>query len=199
MAEYMGSMTDQPFVRSTSDIHAPQTPNKNHPWPRGSIARRSSNNTTGSAMTMHSSSSRRRFSVVASTEENHRSDAQQFYGPYAHIRKNRDYGYHKSAYRKERQWLQDSIIEEMLDPAVRRLQVVDKDNGDVCTTPTEPVCCFTAGAMGAGKRYTVESLVARRVDSPSWPLSWSIPTKYPNDSPNSVSTSNNTLPIWREN
>ena len=32
-------------------------------------------------------------------------------------------------------------------------------NGDVCTTPTEPWLVFTAGAMGAGKGYTIKTLV----------------------------------------
>jgi len=78
----------------------------------------------------------RRFSLDLSTEEQHQStemvpDAsvdgydddndnecknnnEDFSdGPYAHIRKALDYNYH-SHYRKERQWLQDSIINELL-------------------------------------------------------------------------------------
>lgn len=36
--------------------------------------------------------------------------------------------------------------------------ITDK-NGQVCTTPTEPWLVFTAGAMGAGKSYTMRNLV----------------------------------------
>lgn len=98
----------------------------------------------------------RQFSVFRSTEENHKSDDQNaFYGPYAHIRKTLDYSYH-SNYTKERQFLQDAIIDEFLE------DVSIKDvNGDVCTTPTEPFLVFTAGAMGAGKGHTINELVKK--------------------------------------
>lgn len=94
----------------------------------------------------------RSFSVQMSTEVNHKSDDMQFYGPYSHIRKQLDYTYH-SNYKKERQWLQDAIIEDILKTA----KLTDV-NGDVCTTPTEPWLVFTAGAMGAGKSHTIRKL-----------------------------------------
>lgn len=99
---------------------------------------------------------RRQFSVFRSTEENNKSDDDQaFYGPYAHIRKTLDYSYHRN-YTKERQFLQDSIIDEFLE------DVSIKDvNGNVCTTPTEPWLVFTAGAMGAGKGHTIHELVKK--------------------------------------
>jgi predicted kinase len=64
-----------------------------------------------------------------------------------------DYTYH-SNYTRERQRFQDSIICEFMNAAV----ITDK-NGEVCTTPTEPWLVFTAGAMGAGKSYTLNKLV----------------------------------------
>lgn len=99
---------------------------------------------------------KRQFSVFRSTEENNKSDDEQaFYGPYAHIRRTLDYTYH-SNYTKERQFLQDSIIDEFLE------DVSIKDvNGNVCTTPTEPWLVFTAGAMGAGKGHTIHELVKK--------------------------------------
>ena len=99
---------------------------------------------------------KRQFSVFRSTEENNKSDdLQAFFGPYAHIRKTLDYTYH-SNYTKERQFLQDSIIDEFLE------DVSIKDvNGNVCTTPTDPWLVFTAGAMGAGKGHTIHELVKK--------------------------------------
>lgn len=110
------------------------------------------------------------FSVLRSSEDNHRSDDQNFYGQFAHIRATLDYSYH-SNYTFERQLLQDAseypkctcflstrvcvnlllclvfvVVNEFLHDAV----FTDK-NGNECTTPTEPWIVFTAGAMGAGK------------------------------------------------
>jgi len=94
----------------------------------------------------------RSFSFKVSSEENHSSDDMCFYGPYAHIRKTLDYTYHKN-YTRERQLLQDAIIMDTMNSPV----IVDC-KGDVCTTPTEPFIVFTAGAMGAGKSYTLKFL-----------------------------------------
>lgn len=95
----------------------------------------------------------RRFSTLISSEQNHRSDDRKFYGQFVHVRQMLDYSYH-SNYTFERQIFQDAIINEFLHEAV----VKDK-NGDECTTPTEPWIVFTAGAMGAGKGYTMKKLV----------------------------------------
>jgi len=92
------------------------------------------------------------FSVQMSTEQNHKSEDMNFFGPYSHIRKQLDYSYH-SNYKKERQWLQDSIIEDMLKTA----ELTDV-NGDVCTTPTEPWLVLTAGVQGSGKTHTIRKL-----------------------------------------
>jgi predicted kinase len=93
------------------------------------------------------------FSSSLSTEENHRSNDNKFYGQFAHIREKMDYTYH-SNYTRDRQFFQDAIISEFMKSAV----ITDK-NGEVCTTPTEPWLVFTAGAMGAGKSYTMNKLV----------------------------------------
>ena len=97
--------------------------------------------------------SRRRFSVLVSSEENHQMKELDFIGPYAHIRKTLDYSYHKN-YTFDRQRFQDAIISELL-----RHAVVEDQDGNICTTPTEPWIVFTAGAMGAGKSYTMKRLV----------------------------------------
>jgi len=93
------------------------------------------------------------FQSGKSTEENHQSNDMNFYGKYAHIRKTLDYSYHRN-YTEKRQRLQNSIIQDMLSTAL-----ITDVNGDVCTTPTEPWLVFTAGAMGAGKGYTIKTLV----------------------------------------
>ena len=83
--------------------------------------------------------SRRRFTCLQSSEENHKSEDMNFYGRFAHIRQTLDYTYH-SNYTPERQRFQDAIIVEFLKAAI----IKDKE-GEVCTTPTEPWLCFTAG------------------------------------------------------
>lgn len=96
---------------------------------------------------------RRTFSVLMSTEDNHKADKCEFFGPFSHIRETLDYEYH-APYTRERQSLQDAIVTDMLSAAV-----IKDQNGDVCSTPTEPWIVFTAGAMGAGKSYTMNKLV----------------------------------------
>ena len=98
---------------------------------------------------------RRTFSVLMSTEDNHKADKCEFFGPYSHIRETLDYEYH-APYTRERQSLQDAIVTDMLSAAV-----IKDQNGDVCSTPTEPWIVFTAGAMGAGKSYTMNKLVEK--------------------------------------
>lgn len=88
-----------------------------------------------------------------STEENHRASHSEFYGQFAHIRATLDYEYH-SNYTFARQLLQDSIVRSFLEAAI-----VKDSRGRVCSTPTRPWIVFTAGAMGAGKGFTVSQLV----------------------------------------
>ena len=91
-----------------------------------------------------------RFSPVISTEQCNRDDNAPFRGPYAHIRKDLDYTYH-ARYRKERQWLQDSIIEDILEAHL-------PDDDTVCVTPKEPWLIFTVGPRGAGKKRVLKEL-----------------------------------------
>jgi Zeta toxin len=78
----------------------------------------------------------KKFSAFVSTEELHGVDEPLFFGPYAHLRREIDYSYYRN-YSKQRQWLQDAIVEDLL----------------------EPWLIFTVGARGAGKRHTVHALV----------------------------------------
>ena len=95
------------------------------------------------------------FSLLQSSEENHKSSDMKFYGIFANIRSTLDYTYHKN-YTYERQRFQDAIIQEFLNDAV-----ITDGNGEICTTPTQPWIVFTAGAMGAGKGYTLKKLVEK--------------------------------------
>jgi len=108
-----------------------------------------------SAMDVYKKLRERRFSTLMSTEENHRSNDMRFYGQFAHIRKTLDYSYH-SNYNFMRQIFQDAIIHDFLNAAILK-----DTNGEICTTPTEPWIVFTAGAMGAGKSYTIRKLVQK--------------------------------------
>lgn len=93
----------------------------------------------------------RRFSIELSTDDfNKTSTDTKFYGPYAHVREKLDYTYH-SHYRKERQWLQDAIIEDFMANLV--------GDNDALTTPENPWFIYTVGAPGAGKRHTIMKLV----------------------------------------
>ena len=90
-----------------------------------------------------------RLSFVMTTEEFNKDAELTFYGPYSHIRKQMDYNYHVH-YKKERQWLQDSIIEDYLE----------EDNDEaLCKTPTEPWLLYLVGSPGAGKQHTLLQLV----------------------------------------
>ena len=93
----------------------------------------------------------RKFSPVISTEQCNRDDDAPIRGPYAHLRRELDYKYHCN-YRKERQWLQDSIIEDILEAAM-------PDDFSTCVTPTEPWLLMTIGPRGAGKKHVLNELV----------------------------------------
>lgn len=89
----------------------------------------------------------------------------EFYGPFAHIRRNDiDYTYH-SNYKVSRQRFQNCIIWELLD--AERVLVTSKSSSSSsprspmgsCTQPTEPWCIFVAGAFGSNKRKSIVSLV----------------------------------------
>jgi len=123
-----------------------------------------------------------RFCPVVSTDELFWDPSAGYLGPYGHIRRHWiDYdNYHKN-YRKERQWLQDSIVEDMMDDSYLLHQsfsfsdlehVLDDTTDDVaapsatpldlsnmCVTPTEPWLIFSVGARGAGKKHVLRQLL----------------------------------------
>lgn len=72
-----------------------------------------------------------------------------FYGAYGHIRKQLDYDYH-TYYRKERQWLHDSIIEDFLR---------NGSYNNPHRKPVNPWFILTVGCQGAGKRHVIDQLV----------------------------------------
>lgn len=90
-----------------------------------------------------------------STEDTYRIPFLQFYGKYASLRSTLDYNYH-SNYSRARQLLQDEILENILN----NTWIIGED-GNTCETPAEPWIVFTAGAMGAGKSWTIRQLGAR--------------------------------------
>lgn len=91
----------------------------------------------------------KRFSSLISTEDHNAISTPQYLGPYRHIRKELDYSYHRH-YRKERQWLQDSIVEDMMD---------NVEDANTCVNPTEPWLIFTVGPQGAGKKQAIRDLI----------------------------------------
>jgi Zeta toxin len=109
-------------------------------------------------------------SFLSSTEESYGVNNLEFYGPFAHIRRDYiDYSYH-SNYKISRQRFQNCIIWELLDPG--RVVVSNNKNNSSssapsssssppfsCSQPTEPWCIFVAGAFGSNKRKTIVSLV----------------------------------------
>ena len=98
-----------------------------------------------------------RYDWSLSTEENYRSDVDcQLYGRYAAIRTTLDYSYH-SNYTKERQLVQDDIIDILLNIAT----IADPSSGGMCSAPSPRWVAFTAGCMGAGKSWTIRHLSQR--------------------------------------
>jgi len=79
----------------------------------------------------------------------------QHYGPYASVRESLDYSYH-STYTKERQALQDEIIDGILG---RNTPLDQQQENQQCSCEYYvPWAVFTAGAMGAGKSHTLKTL-----------------------------------------
>lgn len=81
-----------------------------------------------------------------------------FFGPFASLRETLDYSYHQ-VYQKERQAFQDKILQN----ALHNVEIVDWQNGETCSSPTQPYIVFTAGAMGAGKSHTIQALQRKRL------------------------------------
>jgi hypothetical protein len=93
------------------------------------------------------------------------SEDQLFFGAYGHLRKKLDYSYH-SYYRKERQWLHDSIIEDFLEYQDDDMMFDCRNEGKFNTQTTHlhdnsfnPWLILSVGVQGAGKHYTINSLV----------------------------------------
>lgn len=94
-----------------------------------------------------------RFSCCRSTEENFKCMEDEedchCFGAYGHLRARLDYTYH-CHYQKQRQWLHDSIIEDILESGIE---------GSSATSNVDPWLIFTVGAQGAGKRYVMDHLI----------------------------------------
>jgi predicted ABC-type ATPase len=99
----------------------------------------------------------RRFSIKRSTEECFESlENGKSIGAHGHVREKLDYSYH-TRYEKTRQWLHDSIIEEILH------------NYESARHGQHPLLLFTVGAQGAGKRQVIGDLVKdKRLPLPSY-------------------------------
>jgi hypothetical protein len=102
-------------------------------------------------------------SVIDTAELSMTDRDQLFFGAYGHLRKKLDYSYH-SYYRKERQWLHDSIIEDFLEYQDNdNILEYRNDNGTQSTTINETGFCpwliLAVGVQGAGKHYTFNNLV----------------------------------------
>ena len=96
----------------------------------------------------------KKFYFDLSTEDLHcaeNDDRTNVSGPYAHLRELilSDSELYKN-YSRERQWLQDVIVEDFLD---------NVEDPNMCITPSEPWLIFTVGVRGAGKLHTIHDLV----------------------------------------
>jgi hypothetical protein len=89
------------------------------------------------------------------TDQQYASSEQKFYGAYGQFRKGLDYTYH-THYQKQRQWLHDSILEDLLEGSNDETFLQETGRGDLLSS-----CCWlvlTVGVKGAGKRYAVDQL-----------------------------------------
>jgi hypothetical protein len=104
------------------------------------------------------------YSVRENGYNNSNSEQQLFFGAYGHLRKKLDYSYH-CHYRKERQWLHDSIIEDFLE--YQEEQQIPFDDGITYNMKPNlssnvnvvPWLILSVGVQGAGKHYTINKLV----------------------------------------
>jgi len=93
----------------------------------------------------------RQISLMLSTEQNHRCESLTFYGPYSHIRETLDYTYHEN-YCKDRQWLQDMIVKEVLKTGGIEERI---------RTP-DPWLIFAVGVSCVGKKHTLKELISKK-------------------------------------
>jgi len=76
-----------------------------------------------------------------------------FHGPYSHIRASIDYNF---SFRKERQWLQDSIIDETL-----KLPSINNKTKNTTIIPDNPWIVFFVGISSAGKSHSIRELLRK--------------------------------------
>eukprot|EP00977_Amphora_coffeiformis_P006958 scaffold1513_cov100-Amphora_coffeaeformis.AAC.7 len=93
------------------------------------------------------------FSTLESSEDNHKADDMEFYGPYAHIRRTLDYTFHQN-YTFERQHFQDAIVREFLKQATVSTATATTTI-DPSSVPSRPWAVFT------GKKYKFPKCVQR--------------------------------------
>lgn len=98
---------------------------------------------------VHSTGSSLNLSSTESIYQMEDTSDESFIGPFQHLRKQMDYGYH-SNYLPQRQAFQDAII-------TRALHCVEPNaTKDTCVV-------FTAGAMGVGKSHTMKALQSKNL------------------------------------
>jgi len=105
------------------------------------------------------------YDIARSTEDNYKltskslSSSYQFHGRYKDIRSTLDYKYH-SNYIPSRQLLQDEIIQYILrkNTCCSISSQLDSKTNHNNNKSKSPWMLFTAGAMGAGKSYTIKYL-----------------------------------------
>jgi hypothetical protein len=111
-------------------------------------------------------------SILDAVELSKTNVEQLFFGAYGHLRKKLDYSYH-SYYRKERQWLHDSIIEDFLEYQdddiacdCSKEGTLNIKNTSQSRTRSEtrfnPWLILSVGVQGAGKHYTINNLVRNK-------------------------------------
>lgn len=122
----------------------------------GNVRLSSSNEEATQPTELHSKDEKH-FNLEKSTEYNYAYHNLDFHGQYPHIRARIDYNYH-SNYTPQRQHIQDKVIQDIFE---KNNSTITDSNGNSCDTPTFPWVVFTAGAMGAGKTYTVRHLAAK--------------------------------------
>jgi len=156
MSEFTSNDNEgNPTVDTINDSPPQPPPVPPSSSPTGSRVRISSNESPTAAPLRQRPVLSRQVSLLVSTEEHNRARGpNEFFGEYKDIRSELDYKYHLSSYTKERQELQDKIIDSMLSSTA-----IHDVNDNFCTVPTEPWAVFTAGAMGAGKSFTIRRLL----------------------------------------
>jgi len=79
------------------------------------------------------------YDYTQTTQQNYTQDTPSWIGPYKNVRETLDHSYH-GYYTPERQRIQDDIMQDVINGGIPKDQ---------------PWIVFTAGAMGAGKGYTI--------------------------------------------